>query len=85
MMTVSFCVYFQCLLAVSTFRCILQAVYIVRADVRECLESGQCLGVAAAADVAAAGAAAAAVADAAPAAATVTVGVIRVVDWHQVG
>ena len=76
MMTVSFCVYFQCLLAVSTFRCILQAVYIVRADVRKCLESGQCLGVAAAADVAAAGAAAAAVADAAPAAATVTVGVI---------
>ena len=85
MMTVSFCVYFQCLLAVSTFRCILQAVYIVRADVRKCLESGQCLGVAAAADVAAAGAAAAAVADAALAAATVTVGVIRVVDWHQVG
>ena len=85
MMTVSFYVYFQCLLAVSTFRCILQAVYIVRADVRKCLESGQCLGVAAAADVAAAGAAAAAVADAAPAAATVTVGVIRVLDWHQVG
>ena len=85
MMTVSFCVYLQCLLAVSTFRCILQAVYIVRGDVRKCLESGQCLGVAAAADVAAAGAAAAAVADAAPAAATVTVGVIRVVDWHQVG
>ena len=85
-MTVSFCVYFQCLLAVSTFRCILQAVYIVRADVRKCLESGQCLGVAAAADVAAAAAAAAAaVADADPAAATVTVGVIRVVDWHQVG
>ena len=83
MMTVSFCVYFQCLLAVSTFRCILQAVYIVRADVRKCLESGQCLGVAAAADVAAA--AAAAVADADPAAATVAVGVIRVVDWHQVG
>ena len=62
-----------------------QAVYLVRADVRKFLESGQCLGVAAAADVAAAGAAAVAVADAAPAAATVTVGVIRVVDWHQVG